>query len=611
MRLQEPTTGPQPWAAHKPAHGLRRRALWVLLVAVLLLAAGLRFVGLDWDGSWLFHPDERQILMVADGLHWPRSEEWPLVLGPRSPLNPRFFAYGSLPIYLLSLLQSLLRVDVHGLALPARALFAACDLLTVATLYPIGRRFGGRRAGLLAAAFYAVAVLPIQLAHFATVEPPLTLFATLAVLALVRVAEGGSRRMGLVAGALIGLALACKVSALPLLALAWPAWGLWAVRSRPLPQLRRGMGGLAITGLAALAVFVAVEPYALIDWFRFVVAVAREGAMVRGHSVVPYTQQYVGTAPFLYPLRELVLWSLGLPLGLLALAGLVWFTWRGLRRQRAADLVVLGWVWGYLLIAGSSHAKFSRYLAPLIPWLCLTAALLLRRLWDLARKLRRFRGVVTGLGGAVLLLSALYALAFSGMYLRPHPWVTASDWLCRRVPAGATLLAEVWDDSLPARPSPACAAGLTQLWLDPYAPDGTKKLDRLVEALQGADYVVLASQRAYGALGRLPADFPLTAAYYRLLFAEDLGFRLVKVESNYPRLGPLALVDEPLAGTPLPRPALLATNRAAPWVLSWGRADESYSVYDHPRVLIFAKQEALPADELRARLLAAARAVEG
>jgi len=584
---------------------LRRLRLssFLLPAAILAVAAALRFAGLDWDRGILAHPDERRILMVVAGLRWPSPWDWGLVLGPRSPLNPRFFAYGSLPIYLLRLLGALTGTRPDQLYLPGRVLSASCSLLTVAATMSIGRELGGRRVGLLAGAFLACAVLSIQLAHFLTVDSLLVLLSTLAVWCLLRVARRGSLGAGLAAGALTGLALATKSSALPLLFAGWAAWALWALGRDGVPRLGRGLRGMASgTALAATAFFV-VEPYSLLDWSRFGVATVQEGAMAGGAIDLTYTRQFIGTLPYLYPLRELIVWSLGLPLGLLALAGLAWLTWRALRPS-PQGLVILAWIWPYFLITGSFHAKFSRYMAPLVPWLCLAAALLFWRLWDLAQPQRWARRAVVALGGGVLLATFLYALAFTGLYLRPHPWVAASDWIDRNVPAGAVLTAEEWDDKLPARRSgQAGRTDLTHLGLDIYAPDTRADLAGLTQALGQADYVVLASQRLYGVTGRLPDRYPLAAAYYRLLFAGQLGFQLVHVETSYPQLGPLAIVDEPLAGTVLPRPRL---PRPAPLVLDLGRADESYAVYDHPRVLIFQKVEALSPGEMAARIDAAA-----
>jgi len=98
------------------------------------------------------------------------------------------------------------------------------------------------------------------------------------------------------------------------------------------PRLRRGLGGLALGTALASVTFLLAEPYALLDGFLFVSGLAQEGAMARGAADLPYTRQFIGTLPYLYTLRELVVWSLGVPLGALALAGLGWMTWRALCR---------------------------------------------------------------------------------------------------------------------------------------------------------------------------------------------------------------------------------------------------------------------------------------
>ena len=660
------------------------------LLAVLLVAASLRFWGLNWDQGILAHPDERRIMSVVQGLHWPQPWDWSLVLSPRSPLNPHFFSYGSLPLYLLRLAGALVGAPPVRLYLVGRALSAAFDLLTVALLYRIGNELGGRRAGVIAAALLAVAVLPIQLAHFFTVDTLLTLLCTLAVYQAVKVVRAGSLRAGLWGGVYTGLALATKTSALPLLFVNWVAWTIWALRPRVCsgrlsaphpervksaqalaaaggqsaqtlaankgwgseelaadggaggtpaepPRLGWGLLGLALGGVAALLTFLVAEPYSLIDWFRFGQGLLQESAMASGRIDLPYTRQFIGTLPYLYPVQELAIWSLGLPLGLAGLAGLVWLTVRGVCMRQREDVVILAWVWPYFLIVGGLYARFPRYLSPLIPWLCLAAALALGSLDGLVVRERgghsahasapwrchedsaieqngalrtpspllrtgRLPGIVTAL---VFVPTLLYALAFVSIYGRTHPWIVASRWLTQTAPQGSVLAVEYWGDPLPVAGTPNADGRFHYLWLDPFAPDDAAKLDQLVAGLQQSDYIVLASQRLYGTIGRLGERYPLTSAYYRLLFAEQLGFRLVDVRTNYPRLGPLAIVDEPLAGTPLPKPALLQSVRIAPLVLDLGRADESYAVYDHPRTLIFKKEQALSAAELRALLLQA------
>ena len=68
--------------------------VWITLLAILLLAAPLRLVGIDWDDGIGAHPDERFIVTVAESLTWPDR------LDPFEPAPS--YAYGHLPVYLLA-----------------------------------------------------------------------------------------------------------------------------------------------------------------------------------------------------------------------------------------------------------------------------------------------------------------------------------------------------------------------------------------------------------------------------------------------------------------------------------------------------------------------------
>ena len=159
----------------------------IALGSILALALALRLYGLSWDGGYLFHPDERQIIIVVHRISFPWPPDFSLLLTPESPWNPRFFAYGSLPIYLLRLCATLagrFRPEMATLGasyVVGRVLSVLFDVGTVYLVYHMGRRLYDRWAGLLAAALVAVTVLHIQLAHFYAVDTLLTLFVVPAV----------------------------------------------------------------------------------------------------------------------------------------------------------------------------------------------------------------------------------------------------------------------------------------------------------------------------------------------------------------------------------------------------------------------------------------------
>lgn len=606
------------------------RSRWytgAVLSLILACALALRLYGLSsWDGTYLFHPDERQILLVVDDLSFPWPPDWPLLFSPQSPWNPGFFAYGSLPIYLLRIVASLAGLFNPDLAtinssfIVGRALSVAFDVGTVYLIYHLGRKLYDARVGLLASALVACTVLHIQLAHFYTVDTVLTFFVVLTVLAGVGLVRGPNIGRGALMGVAWGLALATKMSAIPLLLPAMFAWllgllareqGASAAWSNPRTGLKiwgLAIAGCAWTGLVALLVFLICEPYALIDVVTFLIDVIHESRMARGGLDIPYTRQFVGTLPYIYPIWQATKWSLGLPLGLAGFSASVAALVQVIRQvaksewRRAGELgVPLTWVALYFGLTGSFHAKFLRYMLPVIPFICLWAAWALLSLATAVGKLRRTLGRV---GLAVVVTgTAIYALAYMNVYREEHPWIQATTWLCRNLPPYSTIVIEHWDDPLPLLQGLGeldCSGNHLFTTLKVYDPDDTRKLESILDALEQNDYIILSSNRLYNTIPRLPKRYPLTSRYYELLMGERLGFELIYYTAVYPKFLGISLVDDTFSDPRLPRPRLLAEKESKQPGLNLGRADESFTVYDHPKPLVFKKTRQLSRQEILA-----------
>jgi len=617
----------------RPCMWLSARREALLLTLILAAAAALRLYGLTWDsGQWL-HPDERQIYFITLGLHWPNSLGE--ALSPASPLNPGFFAYGSLPLYLLRLAAGLASLlwpavrDPDNLHLIARPLAALFDVGTIYLTYRLARtlwptvsrpqpqaalhvtgvcvssslpssRTRPEGVGLLAAALVGVAVLHIQLAHFYTADTFLTFFVLLTLNLAAGMARTPSLRRGAALGIALGLALATKLTAAPLL---FPALVAFIGRQPPAvsAQPSTGEGGdrkpesrikyLVLTFAAAAATFVIAQPYALIDWQTFITQVVHESQIAWGRLDVPYTRQYAGTLPYVYPICQTTAWGLGLPLGLAVWSALAVTLIRWLRRGAWPDTLLLAWAGPYLAISGILYSKHLRYMLPLIPVLCLLAA---RLCFDLEEHLRTARGHrLLAIGRRLLAIVSLsYALAFVALYASPHSWLTASEWIYRHIPTGSTLAVEDWDTALPlpldvdGRPRRIEEYNVYTLPLYDE-PDAERKWVAMADHLAASDYVIIASRRLYGSISRLPERYPLTTRYYELLFSGDLGFELAGEFTRGPAwLNPRV--------QPLPALAGAATGLIIP--------DESFVVYDHPRTLILRNAERLPSAELLRRL---------
>jgi 4-amino-4-deoxy-L-arabinose transferase-like glycosyltransferase len=533
---------------------------------LLLLAASLRFCGLDWDGGIGAHPDERYVVGVAETLRWPDRLN-PFDVSPD-------FAYGHLPLYLLALLR--LPGTGADLLFVGRALAALFDLGTVVLTFALGRRVWGKHVGLLAAAFVALMVLHVQHAHFYTADVPLAFFSVGTLLFASRLAKSGQSRQAWLAGVWVGLAVGTKFSAV-LLAIPLGA----ACIAAPAQRSQRWRYALQVV-VGALTAFALTNPFALLSFPSFWRNVVRESAIARGLLDVPYTRQFHATWPYVYPVLQQLRWGMGWLLGTVAFGGFFCAVWRAVRRPvTAAEWVLVAWALPFFVLVGVLYSKFPRYWLPATPVLAVYAA------WMLVSLHRRVRRLASLLIYSFLIYSLLSGLAFVNMYHSPHPWLTASAWIRQNVPPGAVIAVEQWDHPLPVGAVGDYDGVYDVRELAIFDEDEAKKWEAMDSILAEADVVIVASRRGYATLARWPERYPLTVRYYRQLFTGDLYFEPAACFGRYPRLGPLALRDDSVAGLDFALPEVCWAGN----FLRLGRLDESFVVYDHPQVVILRRGE--------------------
>jgi YYY domain-containing protein len=566
----------------------RERARAILLG--LLLAGGiLRFQGLNWDDGHHLHPDERFISMVEEKLAFPKTAA-EYFDSRHSSLNPYnrgegSFVYGTLPMTMARTVAPLFgRRGYDGTYIIGRALSGFFDLITVWLVYRLTRRFAHRRASLLAAGLSAFCVLGIQLSHFWAVDTFLATFTAAALLGAVRIAQGRSGWGGYVAtGAAIGLAAACKITALALLLPLGIAVLVTALRQpRPfasvlgaVPRLAAALAGAAAAVRIFLPhIFLGPSPLSFRLDPRWIDDLKRLQALSSSVAGFPPALQWAGRTLF-FPLENLVLWGAGIFFGLSALAALAWAS-AAVVRRRAFDLAPLC---AYCLFLFAYHGltlvKSIRYFYPAYP-----ALAVLTGVW-FSHLLRGFRTprLARAAALAVLAGTALWAVAFTAIYRRPQSRVEATRWIYTHVPAHTSIANESWDDGLPLPMpgyDPAVYVGPS---LPLFDPDSREKAETLIRALADADWIAVTSNRVYGNVTRVPSVFPMSTAYYRALFDRSLGFERAADITSYPSLGPLRIPDD--------------------------GAEEQFTVYDHPRVLLFKKTPRFSADAARRLLYAA------
>ncbi|GAC1508066.1 MAG: hypothetical protein NVS2B16_04320 [Chloroflexota bacterium] len=549
------------------------------------------------------HPDERGIYMLVTGANGHPALAWPaspaqFLNAAASPLNPHYFAYGSLPYYLLAFMSGLTGTigshvallsswaafgTYYGMPALGRSLSALLDLAALVMLFLIARRMFDYWTAVLAMALSAVTVLDIQISHFYQVDSLLLPLVLCVVLAAVTIAQTNSRRAYLWGGVALGAALATKTTGILLVIPLGMAAVLAGWESRPwtdggplsdrlkkhyavvAADLNANLIWLFFTYAIAALVFAIADPYAILNRSQLIADIqAQQTYLVTNDPpfVVPFTIQYANTTPYLYQIKNLLFWCLGMPLGLAAFAGTAYYLARNLgSRYRSDQAVVLVWVLAYFLFVGRFFAKFNRYMLPVTPFLILFGSALL--VWLIRRRSTRVRRVAAAAVAVVTVGSFLYSLAYTNIYEHPNTRVAASTWIFAHIPASTTIAVEgPWDDPLPLDIPGHTGAQYQHMTLDMYAtPEDQHKVDSLANVLMHAQYIIMSSERMDRSIPRLPERYPVSIRYYQLLLADKLNFRLVQHFEQHPQLGPFVVQDY--------------------------AADESFHVYDHPDVRIY------------------------
>jgi hypothetical protein len=421
----------------------RRLAPIAALVGLCALAAWLRMRGLSFGLPDVYNPDEVAILSRT-------------LAFAKGDLNPHNFLYPTLYFYVLfgwlgawfvlgwaaGAIQSVAQFqqqffdDPTVVYLAARAFSVVCGTLVVAAVWRLGRRLASAWTGAAAAAFMAVAPFAVRDAHYVKHDVPATLAVVLAWLAIVRIVRyrdhAPGRRDVVIAGICCGLAASVHYYAvfvgLPLAAaILWPpATAIVETRLR----VRRTLEAAA----AAAVGFFAGSPFLLVDPLTAVRDVVANRRIVMDRAV-DTGGLFASAGEYLR-----MLWSdaAGLPVTLLALAGLVVMA----RRSRRRAALLASFPLAFLLFISNTVAA-TRYLNVVLPFLALFAGAAVDAVVRLVDRAAGRRVAV--LAGAVVVgLAALpglqASLALGSFFRQDDTRTQGRRWIETHVAPGSTVL---------------------------------------------------------------------------------------------------------------------------------------------------------------------------
>ncbi|PJE63580.1 hypothetical protein COU89_02540, partial [Candidatus Roizmanbacteria bacterium CG10_big_fil_rev_8_21_14_0_10_45_7] len=342
-----------------------------MLIFVILAALALRLFGIDWDGGYHLHPDERMLTMVAQRITF---------FGSSISIDPQFFNYGSFPVYLLAGITQAADALFHthlatyaGQLYVGRILSALFDTGSVLLVYLIAQRlWKNQRIALWGSLAYAIAVFPIQNSHFFVVDPLLTFF-FIALLhqLIVYVQEKNPGWTSIIFISFIcAAAITTKFTGILFIPIAAAVIMYKHFVHRTIGLWPR----VLFFGALTLGFSMVFMPYAFINIAQFINDISLQLRMNNNAYIFPYTLQYVSTTAYWYPLKHIVLWGLGPVYALLVLYGMIHtLQHRSKNHELLLHLLILGSALLYFLLIGRSAVKFMRYLLPLYPLLAVYA----------------------------------------------------------------------------------------------------------------------------------------------------------------------------------------------------------------------------------------------
>jgi 4-amino-4-deoxy-L-arabinose transferase-like glycosyltransferase len=390
----------------------------IALGLILLGALAVRLWGVGSGLPFVYNLDE-YAHFVPGAAHMSGGS-----LNPHYFQNPPGFTYvlhGVFSVFsLLGLMHASVRAtlesDPTSLYVIGRVVTAVFGVAAVGVLYVAARRLYGAAVALVTAALLAFTFLPVFYSHFALNDVPTLLPLALGFVGLAGISTRGRRVDYVVAGLGLGLATATKYTAA---GLAVSIVIAAVIRMRDdRNATREHVVNLLVSAGVALAAFVALNPYAVLDPGDFWGGVSRQ-QRVSAEVAKLGTDDTTGWRYYLWTLT----WGFGVVPCILAVAGGV----VALRRNWRTALPWVAFAVVVWLFMGSQERFYARWFLPEYPVLAVFAAVAIVALANLVTaRWRTVAGIAIGV------------VAFA----QPIVWMVHSDLVLRR--DDTRLLARVW-----------------------------------------------------------------------------------------------------------------------------------------------------------------------
>ena len=484
----------------------------------VLLGIFLRYINLDWGSPYFFHPDERNIIYSVSKLDLTTS------------LNPDFFAYGSLQIYIIyfvSLIyefiktgiinETIFKIPFETAVLTARNLSFFYSIVSILIGYLIAKKlnFSKEQKNILVL-FLAFNTGLIQYAHFGTFESLLTLLCLLYCYFLLEFFQKKMRRYYIFSVVTFGLLISTKVSTavfgvllfLPLLYIAFKFKKQRMPHNHYISFLKFGYYGF-ISIITIASIYALTNPFSILSFNNFRSSITYESRVALGSLDVFYTGGFKETTPILYQFTRVYPFLINPLTTFLLVISIIYISMTFLRIKFKLSLTILIPLSFLFLIFFSQafmYVKWSRYYIPTIPFIYFVVLAVSQKM---NKKMRNYFLAFVYLS---LVITTIQSLTFVvNTYLTKDTRVTADEWAVLNIPKDSPVISEIYDLGI----VPFNDNQLKILLFDFYSLENNPQLNRdLSYQINNSEYLILPSTRIQRSRTNHPQIFPKGNAFY-------------------------------------------------------------------------------------------------
>tara|TARA_Y100001960_G_scaffold117965_1_gene126254 strand:+ start:106 stop:4317 length:4212 start_codon:yes stop_codon:yes gene_type:complete len=559
----------------------------IILSIIFIFGFSLRLIGINWDSGYLFHPDERAIMMHGYDISFLSLKSLDFFNSEISTLNPKWFNYGSFPVYFVKIVSIFSNffsnTSIYDLRIPLRIFSALIDSITIIFLYKFSRIILDKNWSLLVSFLASISLINIQNSHFFTTDIFITNFSLLILYFSYKNIYALTIKKSIFLAILFALGMAFKFSFITLLIPISVSFFLYLkINQEKISNFFMNL----IVFIFSFSIFIFIfQPYMFLDFSTYLSHVNEQSKMVRGILDFPYTRQYYETKSFIYPVLQIFKWGLGPFLSIICFLGSFYFLIISIKNKSLFGLLVFIWIIPYFLINGSFQVKFTRYFLPMIPILIFFGVSFIKFLADIyiSKKIisRKIRYLILIL---FLIPSVHFTFSYiNGIYLTEHPAYKASIWLGDNSSQNQIIIQEHWEESIPR----LSGLNLAHERLEMYNPDTPEKFLKVFQQLSESDYYVLYSNRLYATIPRLEDRYPGSKLFYEKVFNGDFGFNIVNYQKQSMNLFGVNYSENYFERVDIEKPKIISDYEDKfNFNINLGWSDESFSVYDHPNVII-------------------------